>query len=274
VLSQLNPLAGKRVIITRAKTQSAELLQKLTELGAIPISLPMLSFAPPADCSALDEALIHMDQFDWIIFTSANAVRAVIERGNTLERVIHETERFPLVAAVGPATRAEAERAGFPVSFVAVVHSSSALAAELGSRLSGKRVFLPRSDRANADLPSALQRGGAKVTDVIAYQTVRPGGMDKERLDSAIGRKTDAILFFSPSAVHFFADTVGHERLGTLDKRMAVVSVGPTTARALTQAGIQGILMASDTTVAAVIAALTQHFEELNQLSVTRVKRS
>jgi uroporphyrinogen-III synthase len=255
-----SPLAGKRVVITRAASQSSELFEKLTERGAIPILLPLVSFAAPEDYAPLDAALLEWERFDWVLFTSANAVHAVVTRSSTLGRNLHPSGKRSHVAVVGPATREEAEKAGFSVDYLARTHLGVALAEELGERLRAQHVFLPRSDRANPDLPAALRRLGAKVTEVIAYRTLRPSGTDQERVKQAVRGQADAVLFFSPTAVHNFTELAGREQLGVLQSKLALVAIGPVTAAALRESGVQRIVMAADTTAAAVVDALEEHF--------------
>jgi uroporphyrinogen-III synthase len=253
-------LAGKRVVITRAALQSSELVEKLTERGAIPISLPLVSFAAPQDYAPLDAALLQFEKFDWALFTSANAVRSVVSRSNALRVHLHPSAKLPLVAVVGPATREEAAKAGFSVDYIARTHLGVALAEELGERLRAQCVFLPRSDRANPDLPAALGRLGAKVTAVIAYRTLLPSETEQERVDRVVRGGADAVLFFSPTAVHNFAELTGRARLGLLQNATALVAIGPVTAGALRESGVQRLVMARDTTASAVVDALDQHF--------------
>lgn len=265
-------LAGKRVVITRAASQSSELFEKLANRGAIPISLPLVSFSPPEDFAALDAALLEWQQFDWVLFTSANAVHAVVNRGSTLGRNLNPSGKRPCVAVVGPATREEAEKAGFSVDFLAKTHLGVALAEELGERLRAQRVFLPRSDRANPDLPAALQRLGAKVSEVIAYRTLPPSDTDQGRVKQTVRGQADAVLFFSPTAVHNFAGLAGREQLGLLQSTVALVAIGPITAGALRECGVQRMVMAADTTAAAVVDALEQHFAGAEKHSTAGAK--
>jgi uroporphyrinogen III methyltransferase/synthase len=253
-------LAGKRVVITRAASQSSELFEKLAKRGAGPILLPLVSFAVPEDYAPLDAALLDWEEFDWVLFTSANAVHAVVTRSGDLGRNLNPSGKRPHVAVVGPATREEAEGAGFSVDYLARTHLGVALAEELGERLRAQRVFLPRSDRANPDLPAALQRLGAKVTEVIAYRTLPPSDVDQERVKHAVPGQADAILFFSPTAVHNFAELAGREQLGLLQSTLAIVAIGPITAGALHESGVQRMVVAADTTAAAVVDALEEYF--------------
>jgi uroporphyrinogen III methyltransferase / synthase len=253
-------LAGKRVVITRAASQSSELFERLTKRGAIPISLPLVSFSPPEDFAALDAALLEWQQFDWVLFASANAVRAVISRSGDLGRNLHPSGKRPHIAVVGPATREEAERAGLSVDYLAKTHLGVALAEELGERLRAQRVFLPRSDRANPDLPAVLQRLGAKVSEVIAYRTLPPSDTDREHVRRTVRGQADAVLFFSPTAVQNFVGLAGCEQLGVLQSTVALVAIGPITAGALRESGVQRMVMAADTTAAKVVDALEEHF--------------
>ena len=263
-------LAGKRVVITRAALQSSELVEKLAQRGAIPISLPLVSFAAPQDYAPLDAALLQFEKFDWALFTSANAVRSVVTRSHALG--VHPAAKLPHVAVVGPATREEAAKAGFSVDYTARTHLGVALAEELGERLRAQCVFLPRSDRANPDLPAALRRLGAKVTAVIAYRTLLPSDTEQERVDRVVRGGADAVLFFSPTAVHNFAELTGRARLGLLQNATALVAIGPVTAGALRDSGVQRLVMARDTTASAVVDALDQHFAGTRKQSAAGAK--
>lgn len=253
-------LAGKRVVITRGALQSDGLFTELTSRGAIPILFPLVSVAALDDYGSMHEELIRLDRFDWIIFTSANAVRFIAARITELGLVLGEVLKRTFVAAVGPATAEAAEGAGFTVKLIATTHSGLALADELGEKLRGKRIFLPRSDRANPDLPTALRRYGADVTEVIAYRTVHPNDIDHEKVDMVASGRCDAVLFFSPSAVHHFAEIFDGEQLQFLSSGLATVAVGPVTASAVRDLGVQSMVVATNTTVTAVVDALEEYF--------------
>ncbi len=254
-----SPLAGKRIVITRAALQSSELFEKLSDSGAIPILLPLVSFAAPEDYAPLDAALLQWTRFDWVMFTSAYAVQAVMGRAARLGRKLTNSE-LPHIAVVGPATQEKAENVGFRVEHTAQTHVGTALAQELRDRLGGKRVLLPRSDRANPDLPSALQSFGARVTEVIAYRTLRPTHADKEKLARVSRGEADAILFFSPSAVQNFLELSGRKQLITLQHRVALTAIGPITAGALRDAGVHRIVQAREPSASAVVQALESRF--------------
>jgi uroporphyrinogen-III synthase len=256
-------LSGKRVVVTRAARQSVELVEKLSKLGALPIPLPLVAFSAPEDFGPLDDALDHLEQFDWIIFTSENAVRAVVKRAGVRGNLRNVAGRRSRAAAVGPTTAAAAERAGFFVEHQAKTHSGTALANELGERLREQTVFLPRSDRANPDLPTLLREYGAQVTEAIAYRTVTPVNLDQRKVAEIVDGEVDAILFFSPTAVDHFVGLVGDKVLQDLQNRVSMAAVGPVTADALQQAGVENGIVAEDTSVDAVVAALEKHFDQI-----------
>lgn len=253
-------LAGKRIVITRALLQSEALMQELAARGAIPGLLPLIAFGEPEDSAPLNQAIAGIAEFDWLILTSAQAVRALMQRCADLHAPLTRTNRDLRVACVGPVTADAARYANLPVEYVAETHNGVALAEELGGRLRGAKVLLPRSDRANADLPLALKQNGAEVTEVVAYRTLRPASTGKEELKKVLEGRADAILLFSPSAVQHFLELVGAEQLRLMQDRLAITAVGPVTAKALREAGVERIVVASDTTVASVTDALERHF--------------
>jgi uroporphyrinogen III methyltransferase/synthase len=266
--SVISALSGKRVVITRAARQSVELVENLGKLGAVPILLPLVAFSAPEDFAPLDAALDRLEQFDWIIFTSENAVRAVVKRASVRGNLRNVAGRRSRAAAVGPTTAAAAERAGFFVDYQAKTHSGAALANELGEKLQGQSIFLPRSDRANPDLPQLLKKYGAEITEVIAYRTVTPVNLDQDKIAAIANADVDAILFFSPTAVEHFVGVVGKEKVRDLQNRLALTAVGPITANALRQSGVDNLLVADDTTSDAVIAVLQKHFATTPKISV------
>ena len=222
--------------------------------------LPLISFAEPEDFAPLDRAIEGMEQFDWMILTSAQAVRAVARRAKQLHRTLVGAGSRLRVACVGPVTAEAGKKENLPVEHVAATHNAVALAEELGSQLAGARVFLPRSDRANPDLPAALKKHGAEVTEVIAYRTLRPAETETGKLRKIVEGQTNAILFFSPSAVHHFAELWGAGKLPALQEQLVITAVGPVTAKALREAGFLRLITASDTTSRAVVEALEKHF--------------
>jgi len=267
-------LVGKTIIITRAELQSSELFEELSARGATVKLLPLVSFAAPEDYGPMDAALSSIDAFDWVLFTSSNAVQALERRGEELGRSMNTLPKLPPAAAVGPTTSGAAEAAGFSVEYVAAEHSGAGLARELGAELRGRKVLLPRSDRANSDLPAALRKCGALVTEVVAYRNLPPSGTDREKVEECLEDGVDGILFYSPSAVQNFLALLGSERMGSFQGRVLMVAIGPTTANALSGAGIQRIARAADITTKAVVEALEGHLARTKKRSFGGAKEA
>jgi len=253
-------LAGKRIVITRAAPQSEALAKVLAGLGAIPLVLPLVEFGEPEDFRPLDAAIAQLDQFDWIIFTSGQAVRAVVARSKDLGASLNPARSKLQIAAVGPVSAEAVRQSGLPVEYVARTHSGVGLANELGERLRDRSVLLPRSDRANPDLPASLKTHRAEVTEVVAYRTLQPGEVNRQKLSSISEGEADAILFFSPSAIQNFAELAGAEHFHRLQNNLTIVAVGPVTAESLRRFKIERIVVAADTTSTAVVQALESHF--------------
>ena len=258
----LASLAGKRVVVTRAAQQSGALIKALEEAGAIPVMLPLLAFVPPEDLSALDAALRRGHEFDWLLLTSQNAVNALQERCAALQISLPDIFAKAQVAAVGPATKAAAESAGLKVSRVPSRHQGVALAEELGGEFAGEKVLLPRSDLASVELPEALHRLGALVTEVVVYKTIAPGGEEAQRAQSFLSDPPDAILFFSPSAVHHLGELLGSSDFLKLAKSAVFTAIGPVTHQALRNSGVDRIVVAADATVNALVNALSDYFSK------------
>ena len=251
-------------MITRSAAQGEALARELSARGAIPVVLPLVSFADPDDLAPLDSAIAEMQQFDWLVLTSAQTVRALMQRAEDLQQPLFRTDCRLQVACVGPVSADSARKANLPVAYVAATHNGVALANELGSKLQGAKVLLPRSDRANPDLPAALKRFGAQVTEVIAYRTLRPSETDRDGLEKIVNGQADAVLFFSPSAVQHFAELTGAEELHQIQDKLAITAVGPVTANALNKAGVQRAVVATDTSAASVLEALEKYFAAAN----------
>lgn len=271
--SAANVLRGKRIVVTRAAEQSGSLVEALRDRGATAISLPLIAIAPPDDAMLLDETVRSLGRFDWIFLTSQNAVRALQEACVRCSLTLQKAARTSKTAVVGPTTGAAAHEAGLEVSYEAVQHDGVSLAKELASQVNGKRVLLPRSDRANQDLVNTLKKFGAVVTDVVAYKTIRPENVaDKFSVVMAEGA-ADAVLFFSPSAVRHCQELAGAEEFCKLSRKIGFVAIGPVTEGALRNTGIERLVQAEDTTVDGVLRALVQHFAASGAALPVGVKR-
>jgi len=253
-------LQGKRVVVTRAAEQSRDLVRALQEKAAVPVVLPMVAFGAPENIADLDRAVLEIAHFDWVFLTSQNALRALQERCHVLHLDLKTVLGHARVAAVGPATAQALRLAGIDVAYTASKHQGVSLAQELAANVKGKRVLLPRSDRANPDLVEQLIRLGATVREVVAYKTVSPDDASLARVRATLQQGADAILFFSPSAVHHLQDILGNERVLEISRQAIFAAIGPITEKALRAANVERVLLAEETTVASIVNALERYF--------------
>jgi uroporphyrinogen III methyltransferase/synthase len=207
----------------------------------------------------MDKALHDLAEFDWLVVTSQNVVRFVSGRLQSLKR--SEGARFPRVAAVGPATAEAAQGAGWPVEFMASRFQGAALAEELGQRLRGCKVLLPRSDRAGPELPEALRRVGADVTEVVAYRTVRADFLGSRVVEDICAGKVDAITFASPSAFRSFTDAMGAKKMRELAGVVRIAAIGPVTAQAIRETGMPVHVEAGEFTAGGLAQGIADYFD-------------
>lgn len=161
----MKPLAGLTVILTRERSQAAQLRDRLESLGARVELCPLLEFAPPDDLGPREEALRCLGDYDWLLFTSRNAVRFFPVVGEMSARV----------AAIGPGTAAALRERGVAVDLVAEDSVAEGLLAALQHEpVAGKRFLLPRAQEARDVLPDSLRARGALVDVVPVYKTVSP----------------------------------------------------------------------------------------------------
>ena len=243
------PLAGRRVLVTRSASQSADLVERLRALGAEVLAVPLLAIEPAADPQPFRDAMRAIDGYDWLVLTSANAARAV---ANTAGATLPKTLR---VASSGPATTAVI-RALFPdVPVTAQATSrfgSVGLAQALALvDLSRARMLLPVSDRSPAAIGETLRKRGAVVDVVVAYQTTIAADAGPD-LRAALDRGIDAVTFASPSAIAAFVRLRGRPR------DIPAVVIGPTTAAAARSAGLQVAETAEPETTVGLVAAISR----------------
>lgn len=250
----MSGLDGRSVVITRSRAQATSFAQALSARGAIPILFPTIEIRPLDDCSALDDALTQLDQYAWIVFTSANTVSAVFDRLHAIGRAtLPATLR---IAAIGPATGAELAERGTAIDAMPATFRGAAIADAMG-RLDNQRVLLPRANIGREETAESLREAGATVDEVIAYQTVIP---ESDRFGlTALRAGVDAVTFTSPSTVHNFISLVGPDSYKLL-ARSVLACIGPVTAAAVTDLGLGQPLQAHHSTSEGLIEVLESHF--------------
>ena len=230
-------LTGRRIVVTRAARQSGGLRERLEQQGAEVLLLPTIESAPPESYEPLDNALREAEQFAWLVVTSANTVRVIVERMAELALPVESLGHLQC-AAVGPST-AEAMRAlGLAVEIVPESYVGEALADALKDRVRGQHVLLVRAAVARDVVPDALKAAGAVVTVVDAYRTVVPAdAVERAKAVFSVTPLPDAVVFTSGSTVMHLLDVLQDAGLVFPDQ-VKCVSIGPVTSAALREAGL------------------------------------
>jgi uroporphyrinogen III methyltransferase/synthase len=258
------PLFGKRVLVTRPREQAAELCDALATLGAEAIEAPMIRILPPEDPTPLRDAVARAAEFDWIVFTSGNAVQMFMETLLAGDQDVRAL-KGPKLCTVGTSTAEKLTTFGIKVDLVPAEFRAEALVQALAAQgsLQGARVLFPRGDLAREATGEELRRAGADVTEVIAYRTLiddvqREGEPDIYGM--LLERKIDVVTFTSGSAVRNFAKIYGEEQAADLLRNTEVAAIGPVTAQAAQQLGIRVSIQPGTYSIPALVDAIAGHF--------------
>jgi uroporphyrinogen III methyltransferase/synthase len=249
------PLFGKRVLVTRPLHQVADMLRCLEVLGATAQALPMVEIREPSDWSLVDRALIDLGHYDWLVFTSANGVHALVRRLRHVGRDLRALGSVKL-AAIGPGT-AEALRAyHLEPDLVPARYDSETLAAALASRAAGKRLLLARADRGRELLREELAQV-ADVVQIAVYSQVDAVPASSPTFDAIRLGEIDFITVTSSNiarALHRNLDAEARERIASGSVRL--VSISSVTSVAIRELGWPVAAEANEATIAGVIEAL------------------
>ena len=251
------PLFGKRVLVTRTRTQASELSDMLSQRGAQPIELPTIEVQALDDYGRLDAALSDLGAYDWVFFTSVNAVGVVFDRIEALGldvRAFRDTR----VGAIGQATAASLRKHGIVADFVPDPFVSKAMVDGLKQRgLRGERVLLPRADIAPDALSDGLTGLGAVVDEITAYRTVAPKN-SVQLASSILAKGIDVATFTSSSTVRNLVEMLDGNLNGL--SKATVACIGPVTAATAEQMGFRVGLVAGEHTISGLVDSLEEYF--------------
>ena len=248
------PLFGKRIVVTRATQQAPLLSEKLRDLGADVIEMPATQIAR-LDLSPLRSAISNITGYNWLIFTSQNAVAIFWEQLLGAGRDARALAGLR-IAAVGPATAGALLEHGITVDLIPKRFVAEGLLELMRERndVSGASVLYVTAEGARDVLPDGLKGMGADVTMIEAYRSI-PDGQGAKRLARAIeAGKVDLVTFTSASAVKAYVDAVGDE----LALSVPAASIGPQTSEALRGAGIELKYEAEESTIEGLVAAVVR----------------
>lgn len=259
----MGALAGKRVLVTRAREQAGSTAELLRARGATAVVVPTIAIGPPSDVAPMRRAIAELATYDWIAFTSANGVE---HAWNELARqgLDGAARGAAKIAAVGPGTARALEKRGAPADVIAKEMRGEGLASELlrAFGASRPRVLLLRAEVAREVLPESLRAAGCAV-DVVAVYATEPAdpAAIAALAESLERREIDAVLLTSGSTVDNLCDALG-DRAVTLLAGTSVASIGPVTTEAAARRGVRVDVVAREATVASLVEALEAFFGE------------
>ena len=250
------PLFGKRVMVTRSRSQVSVLSELLSSEGAQPLEVPTIEIRPLDNYDHLDNALSTLSDYSWILFVSTNAVDAVFDR---MAKLSQDTRAFsPVkVAAIGDATAEALRQRGIFPDYVPKESMSESIVEGLGTvGLEGSTVLLPRTDIGSDSLSKRLTAYGATVQEVTAYRTVIPKDAHM-RVSEILDQDIDIATFTSSSTVGNLAKVLN----GNMEQlsKVKIACIGPITAAAANKVGLKVNIVAENSTIQGLVAAIKEY---------------
>jgi len=248
-------LRGKTILTTRAAAQSGELTESLTRLGARVLECPAIELEPVEDLSAIDNAISSLSRYQWLIFTSANAVDYFMNR---VREVNGEIPQIP-IAVVGATTAERLKQWKLFPSLIPEQFNAEGLLKAFSLDLSGVRILFPRAAVARELLPEELRHRGAMVDILPVYRTRKTseGSLDIAKILQT--ETVDCIVFTSSSAVHAIAESLG-DRLQPALQKVTIAVIGPVTASSCEEIGLVAEIQPSRATIPDLVAAIREYF--------------
>ena len=251
------PLFGKRIVVTRTREQASELSRRLAELSAEVLEIPTIKIVPPDEHVNLAEALIELNSYDWIVFTSPNGVTMFFEHFFKAFSDLRDIGGVR-IAAVGPATAAKLAELHLKVDVMPQEYVSAKIVKALISyeSLDNLKILLLRAQAASPDLPRDLEALGAIVDDIACYKTV-PETADADGAATALLEEgADWITFTSSSTVENFHARFDLPALLKKFPKIKLASIGPETSKALAALSLKPAVEAKPHTIDGLVQAL------------------
>jgi uroporphyrinogen III methyltransferase/synthase len=254
------PLLGKRIVVTRARAQASDFVERLQELGADCLECPTIQVMPPPSWEPLDAAITSLDRYHWLIFTSVNGVDYFFER-LTLKGLDTRALGHLRTAAIGPATADRMRHYGLGTDILpATYQAESVVTAFASESLRGKRVLLPRAKEARGVLPEQLAQMTAQVHEVAAYQTIQANENAGPLIEDLQKGRIDMVTFTSSSTVKNFKALLPVEKAGPLMHGVKVACIGDITADTAKKMGFTPDVVAETFTIAGLCEAIVKYY--------------
>jgi len=254
------PLLGKTIVVTRARQQASELVNRLNELGAQCLECPTIEVVPPNDTKPLDEAIERLATYDWLVFTSVNAVNFFFDRLFAVGRDVRALHHMR-TAVVGPATEKRLFDFGIKSDIVPQSYRAESVVKAFGGQdVSGKKILLPRAKKARPVLPAELAKMGAVVDDITVYETQAVADDANSLITKLKEGAVDLITFTSSSTVKNFYALLPPDPLETMLQGVSIASIGPITADTARDLGFKVDIIAESYTIPGLCEAIQQYY--------------
>lgn len=251
-------LAGRRILVTRAAEQAAELSAALAALGAEAVVVPTIAIVAPPSYDELDQALEGLDRIDYLLLTSVNAVEVLFGRLAVLGMTLQPLTGLQTVA-VGPKSAAALAAHGVTADLVPDDYRAEGVIALLKDRVRGKRLLYPKAALARDLIPAELAAAGAEVIAPLAYASAPPGDA-AGRLQEALAEGLDLLTFTASSTVQNFVALLDADRLA-LARAIPVASIGPLTSATAQELGFNVVVEPENSTLEELVAAIGAYFD-------------
>ena len=255
------PLFGKRVLVTRARSQASKLSELLAQNGAEPVEMPTIQIEPLADYAKLDKAVKDVSKYQWVIFTSANGVEPFFSRLRKQgkdARHLHGVQ----VCAIGPATAEALEQHGIKPDFVPLEYAADGIIASFRKlQTQDKRILIPRAEQVTEELVDGLTKLGAKVEQIAVYRTVLPIETAARGKRMLLDGKIDIVTFTSSSTVRNLVAMLGKDSQSLNSAK--IVCIGQVTAQTARELGLKVDLVAKEHTIPGLVKALVTKYGQV-----------
>lgn len=253
------PLFGKRIVVTRARAQSEKFSKKLSDLGAEVLQIPVVKGETPDNKQDFIDAILTLNSYDWLVFTSVNGVATFFEYFFRRFKDLRDIGGAK-IAAVGPATAAKIREYHLQVDLMPEEFVGRKIAEEFEkySSVENSKICLLRAEKANPELALALEELGAIVDDVGLYKTVMETGDPSGVANDFLNNGCDWITFTSGSTVEFFHTRFDLPKMLKQFPGMKIASIGPETNKALAAINVKPTLEAKEHTTDGIIEALVK----------------
>jgi uroporphyrinogen III methyltransferase/synthase len=254
------PLLGKRIVVTRARAQASDLVDRLNHFGARCIECPTIDVVAPDSWQPMDQAIAALEDYQWLIFTSVNGVQFFFDR---LFEMGMDTRALGHLktAAIGPATAQRMHSFGLKTDIMPKTYQAESVVEAFSAQaIKGMKVLLPRAKDARPILPLELKRMGADVDEVAAYQTIQVTEGHHDLIAKLQTNRIDMVTFTSSSTVRNFMALLPQADAENLMQPVTVACIGPITAETAETMGLKAEIVAEDFTIDGLCKAITAHY--------------